>query len=141
MTTARLILYHYVSGLVMLLANIIHNPEQETARDDMELVEPLLRLLNMLAEETRTEDIYRIRKFCVELERRTRIALGKVHSNDIAGPKRKRVFDSMTSQDPGPDRAVLRLLDSNLETTPSLVETRRAYDVSPVCLFSLFCAV
>ena len=141
MIIARLILYYYVSGLVMLLANIIHNPEQEMARADMELVGPLLRLLDLLAENAKTEDINRIRKFCMELERRATIALGKVHIKDIARPNRKRNFDSMTSQDPTPDQLVLGWLDSNADTTLSLVEAPRALDLAPVCHLSSFWAL
>ena len=133
MMTGRLILYHYVSGLVMMLANIIHNPNQEVAGSDMELVGPLLRLLDLLADNAKTEDINRIRKFCMELERRATIALGKVHINGVSSSNRKRNFDSMTNHDLAPDKLVLGWLDSNAETT-SLVEAPRALDLAPVSL-------
>lgn len=125
----------------MLLANIIHNPEQDMARADMELVGPLLRLLDCLAENARTEDINRIRKFCMELERRATIALGKAQIKDIATPHRKRKLDSITSQDLTPDLFALEWLDSKAETAPSLVEAPRALDLAAVCLLSLSWAI
>ena len=57
----------------------------------MQLVKPLLNLLNFLAESTGIEELDRIREFCTELARMASVALHKhddVESN--AGLKRKR---------------------------------------------------
>lgn len=54
---------------------IIHEPRDPQACSDLELVEPLLRLVDLLAENKNAEQMIGIREICASLERKAKQAL------------------------------------------------------------------
>jgi hypothetical protein len=77
-----LVLHHYVSAVVILLANIIQHPQDQSANTDMALVEPLLRLLKSLSIADSMEggeDLHSLQEFSLSLEHKARTALENVH--------------------------------------------------------------
>lgn len=73
-----LLLHFYVSAVVILMANIIQHPRDQSAHSDMELIEPLLRLLGSLSVADLMvggEDLPNLQAFCLSLEHKARTAL------------------------------------------------------------------
>jgi hypothetical protein len=91
---ARLLLRYYVSGLVLLLASILHSPQESMAQSDMQLIEPLLRLLDSLQGYTSGTDLRRMCAICTNLERRALAAIDTHNSDHRLVRKQKRTFDA-----------------------------------------------
>jgi hypothetical protein len=73
-----LLLHHYVSAVVILLANIIQHPKDDSAHTDMGLIEPLLRLFESLTighSVEGGEDLRELQAFCLSLEHKAKTAL------------------------------------------------------------------
>lgn len=73
-----LLLHFYVSAVVILLANIIQHPKDDSAHTDMGLIEPLLRLFESLTighSIEGGEDLRELQAFCLSLEHKAKTAL------------------------------------------------------------------
>lgn len=73
-----LLLHFYISAVVILLANIIQHPKDDSASTDMELIEPLLRLFDSLTighSMDGGEDLRKLQAFCLSLELKAKLGL------------------------------------------------------------------
>ena len=70
-----LLLYYYVSGIVIILAHILRHPQADSALSDLDLVRPLIILLKDLAAQPSTAKLERVYDFCLDLEDRAKAAI------------------------------------------------------------------
>ncbi len=116
--TLRLLLEFLASGLVILLANIIHNPREQLARYDTDLADHTIKLLDLLAKKDTAKRTDRIRALCANLESSAKIALDETNAKDpvnaqtLANP-RERDFDDTEIQENGYDGVTSARFESN----------------------------
>ena len=87
-----LLLYYYVSGIVVLLASILRHPQAVSAQSDLDLVRPLILLLKDLAVKPSTTKLERVYDFCFDLESRAEAA---IHRNVMLGNEVKITHDAL----------------------------------------------
>lgn len=95
-----LLLHYYVSAVVILLANIINHPQDQSAATDMALVGPLLRILESLSTEEPLECeevLQSLQQFSLGLERKARTALENVQP-DLNRHGSLTLYQSVSSQ-------------------------------------------
>ncbi|MCJ1314486.1 hypothetical protein MMC25_008168 [Agyrium rufum] len=102
------LLYYWVSALVILLKNVIENPYHALAKADLQLVTSLLELLDILADDAETEDVYQIREICNELFQKAVFSFEDSHVNHRLDVKRKRSPDDLGNQISTLDRVFFR---------------------------------
>ena len=67
LTNSRLSLESIVSALVVLLANIIFNPSNESSKSDLDVSRHMLQILHKLSAMSRDDGLIAIQTLCVEL--------------------------------------------------------------------------
>ena len=90
----RLTLDPLLSGLGIILANIIRDPQKASASSDMGLIEPLLRLVDRVAENKTAKRMDGARATCADLESRAKSALEEANARICAIAEKTRVSES-----------------------------------------------
>ncbi|CZR65036.1 uncharacterized protein PAC_14936 [Phialocephala subalpina] len=70
-----IVLHIFVSATKTLLHHLIREPGDPLAESDLELIDPLLRLLGMLANGERSEEVSRMYAECVELFEKAKVSV------------------------------------------------------------------
>jgi hypothetical protein len=65
----RLLLHFFFAAVTALLDNVSHNPASVEASSDLQIVEPFLLLLEILAEQGESGEKTKMPQFCKDLER------------------------------------------------------------------------
>jgi len=89
LTISRLILYFPVSALVTLFANILQNPQDARARQDIKLMNQVVNFLAMLTSDEETGGVRRMLGVCSEFERIAKVVVDKADKESHSRRKRK----------------------------------------------------
>ena len=88
----------------------------------MQIIEPLLRLLDSLQGYTSSTDLHRMREICADLERRALVAIETPNTDSRPMLKRKRTFEVAADQQPVRDEVVSDWLTSEASGLVSTLE-------------------
>lgn len=102
LTASRLILYFPVSALVTLFANILQNPQDARARQDIKLMNQVVNFLSMLSSDEENGGVRRMLGVCSEFERIAKVVLDKADKDSHSRRKRK---NNDAKEDPKPRQA------------------------------------
>lgn len=83
-----MIIYFPVSALVTIFANILQNPNDTRAREDLKLMNVVVSFLSMLCQDGENGSVMRMLSVCSEFERVARLVLDK-SEKDSSRRKRK----------------------------------------------------
>jgi hypothetical protein len=91
-----LILYFPVSALVTLFANILQNPQDSRARDDVKLMNLVVNFLSLLVSDEENGSVKRMLGICSEFERIAKVVLDKTEKESHSRRKRKPATEYVT---------------------------------------------
>ena len=90
-----MIIYFPVSALVTIFANILQNPNDTRAREDLKLMNVVVNFLSMLCQDGENGNIVRMLSVCSEFERVAKLVLDK-SEKDSAGRRKRKVNEDKT---------------------------------------------
>ena len=90
LTTHRLLIHYFFAAVTTILHNILCNPTHIFAPSDLQLVEPFLSLLELLAKEGKSEEVQRMFEFCQDLNGKAKDAVTKVNMRMLCSGRKSR---------------------------------------------------
>ena len=99
---SRFVCCPWVSGALILYANIIKYPSDLRVESDMQLASAILRQLELLAQRSEKERLYQMHALCSEIQKRAREAIQAAENRDMRISRRKRPAPS-SPPDPLPE--------------------------------------
>ena len=125
-----MIIYFPVSALVTLFANILQNPQDARARQDVRLMNIVVNFLSTLGHDKENGSIKRMLGVCSEFERIARVVLEKSERDNssrrkrkshVEDPKEPHVSSMPTSANPMPS-GTLFTTSGNLDQSVSSLQ-------------------
>ena len=84
----RLLVHFFVSAISTLIENILVSPSHPLAKSDLQLIQPLLVLLEFLAQKGNSDDVVRMQKYVEDAAKRAREAMERAdHERSLESEK------------------------------------------------------
>lgn len=87
----------YISGLICLTANNMHNPHHETFDSDKQLVDAALQFVDEIVLETNNENLRKVRDACRELTRYVLVIVQKERHREMLASDHLANADALLS--------------------------------------------
>jgi hypothetical protein len=84
------LIHYFFAAVTTILYNVLRNPNHIFARSDIQLVEPFLGLLNILAKEGKSEEVQRMFEFCQDLNTKATEAVSHVNMRMLCQANKTR---------------------------------------------------
>jgi hypothetical protein len=88
LTRTRLLIHYFFAATTTLLHHTTLHPSHPLARSDIQLIEPFLGLLELLAKEGKSEEVGRMYAFCQDMNVKAKEAVEHVNMKMICGDGR-----------------------------------------------------